>query len=200
MGRKLVLTGTKLTDTTAPVLISLIARDTFDRANGAPGNVPEGGQPWTVQAGAAWSISANKLIPPASIADASTGAKTGINVGVANHYAEALVGGGSWGIGVTVRGSANGTGYTLIHNANTVELRALTAASGGGTLLQTWSPGQPAAEYTLGLRAIGTSITAYRNGTVLGSVTDSSLTGTWCGVRAQSTARTVDNFRVLSSI
>lgn len=196
MGRKLVLKGTRLTDTTAPVLVSLLASDDFARADGAPGSTPQG-LPWTVLKDNAWTIAAGALAAPATLADATNGARIAVNVGHSNHYAEATFT-GSWGVGPLVRATTAGTGYRLQHNSNLVQMFAVTAT--GSVKIGEWSPGAPPASYVLGLRVVGSTLTAYRNGTVLGSVTDTThATGTYAGAFTQSTSRTVDNFKVTSA-
>ena len=170
------------------------ASDSFTRADGAVGSTEGGSLTWTALVDNAWSILSGQLKPPAVIGDTGRGAKLVVDVGQTDFAAQVYCTGGNWGIGLLFRANADGSGYVLIHNSNTVELRNL-GASGAGTLIQNWYPG-PATSYTLGVRCSGTTITCLRDGVPLGTVTDATHTGTRVGVRAQSSERAADNFRV----
>ena len=170
------------------------ASDSFTRADGAVGSTEGGSLTWTTLVDNAWSILSGQLKPPAVIGDTGRGAKLVVDVGQTDFAAQVDCSGGNWGIGLLFRAKADGSGYVLIHNSNTVELRNL-GASGAGTLIQNWYPG-PATSYTLGVRCSGTTITCLRDGVPIGTVTDATHTGTRVGVRAQSSERAADNFRV----
>lgn len=170
------------------------ASDSFTRADGAVGSTEGGSLTWTKLVDNAWSILSGQLKPPAVIADAGRGAKLTVDVGRTDFAAQVYCTGGNWGIGLLFRANADGSGYVLIHNSNSVELRNL-GASGAGTLIQNWYPG-PATSYTLGVRCSGTTITCLRDGVPLGTVTDATHTGTRVGVRAQSSGCAADSFRV----
>lgn len=174
---------------TSPVTAytSGIVADDFNRADSTTslGVTSTGAVTWEPLSGT-WGISANQGYQPG---DDAAGVAV-VNVGSANHYAEAkIVTVGSISA-VVVRCSAADSRYGLTCTGGSM---ALYRFSGGQSTL-VGSPGSFAAGDTVRLTASGTTLTVRRNGALVGTYTDSVLTTGKPGLHADSAASRFDDF------
>lgn len=194
MGRKLVITGTKLTDTTAPKLVAAYALDDFNRADGAAGSTPVGGLAWTAVGPDSWTISGNRLKGPYPVTNANAGSRMLVDTAKTVHYAQAHA--LTSAVYVLAGANADGSGYMAGISAGKLNIFNTTATS-IGTSLGAWDVATTTT-YTLGIFKNGSTISAYYNGTLAGTVTHTAVSGTRAGVLGLNmTDRYIDDFKVL---
>lgn len=148
--------------------------DNFNRANGALG------ANWTTTAGT-FAIVSNQATVTAVATNIALAAYTGTTF-ANNQYAQVQwLGGGGWGGALCIRCSNSAiTGYVLSGVSGTASILYKFVA-GTSTVLASGGPA-----FTLNdvirLEAVGTAITAYKNGTVILTATDSSITSGYPGI------------------
>lgn len=181
-------TGTYSTAVSATTTSPVTAADTFDRANSTTtlGTASDGGT-WTVQNGT-WGISSNQAYDVSG-----SGAQVVRDLGSANHYVEAKV-----PVTNSVVIVCRCTDVNNWYGANFISGGALQIwkrVAGSSSKITGGDAGTWTAGDTIRIQAVGNQISVYRNGTLAGSVTDSSLTtGTTVGMRADLTSARFDNF------
>jgi len=181
------------TDTAAKKVGQIYAADSFNRADGAPGNTEVGGLPWALEnASGAMAIASNKM------------ALTGVNAQSAGAYIiDANLDGelsmthsGSANDGLFWRSSSVSNGYVCYRDASTYVIKRRTG-TGSFTAMGTTSGISPAAGDKLRVVVQGDSHKLYVNGALALSLTDAThLTQTRKGLFVYSTgAHTFDDFQ-----
>lgn len=160
------------TDTTAPIVRSAYAADSFSRPGPALGSTEIGGRPWAQNTGSIHQIIGNRMqlstIPASSHAiawfeDPHTN-------GVLTAKLASLTGGPNLGILVGYN-PGTGTGYLLVRDSTSYTLRA-RAANGGLTTIATATGLTPAIGDILEMEVNGTQLTARVNGAQILNVTN----------------------------
>jgi hypothetical protein len=170
-----------------------LVSDTFARADSTGLGTAETGQTWTASAGT-FNVAAK-----AAVVSAATNTRAYVEVGSAEMWASVkLVAALNTGAAFLVCRLLDANNYYRL-GFNTgnglIELQKIVA--GTATVLTSWGVTSPtSAGDVLGLRCTGSTLTAYRNGMALGSVTDSSVSGTKAGIQAALTTVSFRNFNV----
>lgn len=159
--------------------------DNFDRANSATaiGAAPSGHAPIVWRG--TWGVTSNQAYNAGGTSDAAVG----WDIGAADAEVRATINATDLGTMLMVRASDDRTAYTLAFNPSVKMYRRV---SGSFTQLADYGTHNDGAVYTL--RAQGSTITALKNGTTLGSVTDTNITtGNRVGLRADGSGSRFDN-------
>lgn len=157
--------------------------DNFNRADSTSslGGTSTAGVPWTAVLGT-WGISGNQAYQPSGV----NGALATVPVSTANHYAEAKFSTPDGGTCVVVRCSDANNWYALLGSALYKRVAGTTTPLGNF--------GSFTAGDTMRLSVSGSTLTAYRNGTQVGQVTDTALTTGNPGLRCDSSSGRFDDF------
>jgi len=149
-----------------------MATDNFNRANESPVLLA----PWrmgSTQADSAWQLFSNQAIPAVASFVAWTYYDS---TWTGDHYSQGTIGGpaiGSLFIGVGVRMQSTGErGYVLWDSAGTYKLERDDA--GTFTTLISTIANSPSGGDVLKLQAVGSTLTAWVNGSIVGTVTDTT--------------------------
>ncbi|WP_133059408.1 hypothetical protein [Nocardioides sp. PD653-B2] len=167
--------------------------DAFARADAAGSlGTSDSGLAWTNTSGT-WNLTSRAAVPAGAANNIAT-----VDVGTADHWVTVEIGTSpatvaQWPIARLVDAS-NMYRIGIFPTSVTLQKVVAGAATTLLTLTQT-----PAAGDTLGLRCSGTSLIVYRNGFIIGRATDSALSGTRAGIKADATTAIFRNFRVKTS-
>jgi lysophospholipase L1-like esterase len=175
--------------------ITTYAFDDFNRADGAIGSTVDG-KAYQTADGTLQTV--GNVAKATTVGNASKGAIAVVETSVANAVITATVGGGTWGMGLALRMSADlSTGYILV--ANTSQYTLQKREAGGVTTVGTFARTVVAGE-TIKLTMSGSNFTLAVNGAqVGGTVTDATYTGTKHGIAIQNAARTIEDLTISSS-
>lgn len=168
----------------ATVLVS----DTFTRASPGDGTLgtADTGQTWVSMVGA-WGIvsgeAALTTFPGLAV----------VNAGASNYTIQATVSVADTGSALTWRVADNNNRYSVL--ANTTALTVFKRVAGVVSSLGTASAGSAGGD-VIKVDVRGSVFTVYRNGVQLLQVSDSDVTSTNVGFRADTTSARFDNFTV----
>jgi hypothetical protein len=172
-----------------------LVSDTFARSNSAGIGTAETGQAWTASSGT-FNIS-NK----AAVASAALNTRAYVEAGSAEMWASVKVASAlNAGTGFVIGRLADASNYyRLGYNTSSGRIEIQVVIAGAVTKLAEYVAADPtSAGDVLGLRCTGSTLTAYRNGVALGSITDSSVSGTKAGIQTAVTTVLFQNFNVRS--
>lgn len=170
-----------------PVAVTLLARDTFDRADSTPLGTSSGGQTWASVSG-----SLNVIGERAGSTSGLVRAEA-IDVATADHAASAVfaVVGGANTMRLTAR-LTDAANYIFVNAGGAVLQRVAGVEASIGSM----SGGAILAGQVVTLRVSGANVTAQRNGTTELTGTTTLLTGTRAGLYTVSTTVRFDTFEV----
>lgn len=188
-----------LENTAKQLPVTVIASDTFTRANGALGTTETGAKTWTVSGTGRIEISGNTAV---SYDQTGTNLKGGfalLDAGTANVAVQLTHISGGSGVGPAVRcsvdqGAADATGYFLESQAGVWTIYKRTSQE-AFTILAA-STTAPAAGQVVRLEASGSTLTAIVDGVTVATATDTAYSSNRHGFTSAYHMKAVDNFTV----
>lgn len=201
MSRYIKLAGIQTTDPNAPRALTTYAEDAFTRSDGPLTTTPDG-QNYLLHYGTYLSIIGNQ-VGGVGITNPSgpqaNGAKALLETGTPDVEISLVYASGYNRVGPMFRALPNWSGYRISGNgANQTEFHKVGADGAGTTVLQTWPGFGISAGMVVKVICSGDTMSVYRNGVLLGSVTDSSYKGTRHGLYLSADTNRVDDLKITS--
>lgn len=181
--------------------VTVLAQDTFDRADQSGLGTASDGKTWTLAGGGTWAISSNQ----ATMSAPSDGALATVDAAATNMIVSVTAPTMTWsassneGLSLVARYADASNYYMVIAYAASSGIQVYKRVAGSNTLIANTATLLTAGQ-TLALSVVGTTVRVLVNGSQLLSVTDSALSsGTRAGLRNQggvATGKFWENFLV----